>query len=348
MSNPVLQVAYIIDRRNDILWFLALPFAAVLFAVFAQRNIPGGALVAVTLWITVPHFLLTGVRLYGSPVVFSRWRERLVWSPVLLIVFAFVLLKYAPLTLVLVIVLWDHQHSFMQQHGFARIYDRKAGAGSAATKNFDLAFNWVFFGNMLIVSPLFSTIWVRMLHEWRIPIEAETVSLVQSVSWTIAAIYGCVYVAHAVYCVRQGHPLNPLKYLFLLASYFLWYYTSFTSDYLMVYAVAHRIMHGVQYNVMIYYFNKHLAERDPDHPSLLAYLAQPQNLKVGILLCAACTVVWVVLTEGHLRDLGFGMLGFGVDFDLFSFSLISSFAMLHYWYDAFIWKTRQPEIQRGL
>ncbi|HJP33569.1 MAG TPA: hypothetical protein QGF95_23710 [Candidatus Latescibacteria bacterium] len=348
MPNPAFQVAYVIDRRNDILWFLALPFAAVLFAVFAQQNLPGGALVGVTLWITVPHFMLTGVRLYGTPEEYSRWRDRLVWSPVLLIGLAFVLIKYAPLTLVLLILLWDHQHSFMQQHGFARIYDRKAGAGSLSTKNFDLAFNWIFFGNMLIVSPLFSTIWVSMLHQWRIPIGAESVEMIQSVSWVITAVYGLVYVAHAVYCVRQGHSLNPLKYLFLLASYFLWYYTSFTSEYLMVYAVAHRIMHGVQYNVMIYYFNKHLSERNPEHPSLLRYLAQPQNIVVGILLCVACTIVWVVLTEGHLRDLGFGFVGFGGNFDLFSFSLISSVAMIHYWFDAFIWKTRQPEIQKGL
>ena len=115
----------------------------------------------------------------------------------------------------------------MQQYGFARVYDFKAKAGTPATAKFDLAFNWIFFGNMLVVSPLFSTVWVRMLHEWHLPIGAEAVETVHLVSWTIAIGYGLIYVGHIAYCAYRGYALNPLKYVFLLSSYFLWYFTSF-------------------------------------------------------------------------------------------------------------------------
>lgn len=348
MSSAVFHTAYIVDRKHDYLWFLGLPFVAVAFAMFAQQHLPGSALVAITLWVTVPHFLLTGVRVYGSPVEFNRWCERLILSPILLVLLAFLLLRFAPLTLVLIVTLWDHQHSFMQQHGFARIYDFKAKAGTRSTKNFDLALNWFLFGNMLAVSPLFTNIWVRMLHEWRLPISAGTVQQVHQFCWIATGLYVLIYLGHVLWCIRKGCTLNPLKYFFLFASYFLWYYTSFNSNFLIGYAVAHRIMHDVQYIAMIYFFNRNRAERTGGESSFLSYLARPGNFKIFLLVCAASSLVWFILTEGHLRNLGFGLFGFGVNFDLFSYSLVSSVAMIHYWYDAFIWKVRQPQIRLGL
>ena len=248
----------------------------------------------------------------------------------------------------LIVTLWDHQHSLMQQYGFARVYDFKAKAGTPATAKFDLAFNWIFFGNMLVVSPLFSTVWVRMLHEWHLPISAEAVATVHLVSWTIAIAYGLIYVGHIAYCAWRGYALNPLKYAFLLSSYFLWYFTSFTTAYLLVFAVAHRIMHGIQYIVMVYFYNRHKIERTGGDSALLRYVAGKGGVKFFLLLCAAYAVVFHALSEGLVRDFGFGLVGFNTNFDLFSYSLLSSFALIHYYYDAFIWKVRKKDVQEGL
>ena len=155
---------------------------------------------AIALWVTIPHHFVTWLRVYGSPAEFARFKERFILGPIVLVAFAYGLIQWAPLSLVLIVTLWDHQHSLMQQYGFARVYDFKAKAGTPATAKFDLAFNWIFFGNMLVVSPLFSTVWVRMLHEWHLPIGAEAVETVHLVSWTIAVGYGLIYVGHIAYC----------------------------------------------------------------------------------------------------------------------------------------------------
>jgi hypothetical protein len=344
----VFQPAYIVDRRQDYLWFLSLPFAAVGFAFLSQHYLPGAALAAIALWVTVPHHFVTWLRVYGSPSEFAQFRERFVLGPVLLVLFAYLLIRYAPLSLVLIVTLWDHQHSLMQQYGFARVYDFKARTGAPSTARFDLGFNWVFFVNMLIVSPLFSVIWVRMLHEWHFPVSAQAVQVVHQVSWTITVLYGIAYLGHALWCLRRGYALNPLKYAFLFSSYFLWYFTSFTTSYLLVYAVAHRIMHGAQYMVMVYYYNRHKVERTGGDSTLLRYLARPGNVRAFLLLCAAYALLFHALTEGHVRDFGFGLVGFNTNFDLFSYSLLSSFALIHYYYDAFIWKVRKREVQEGL
>ena len=189
--------------------FVSLPFAAVCFALVSGHYLPGAATggyrlvgdhspplrhLAARLW------LACGVRpLQGA--VHSR--------PVLLVAFAYGLIQWAPLSLVLIVTLWDHQHSLMQQYGFARVYDFKAKAGAPATAKFDLAFNWIFFGNMLVVSPLFSAVWVRMLHEWHLPIGADAVETVHLVSWIIAIAYGLIYLGHIAYCVRRGLGAQP-------------------------------------------------------------------------------------------------------------------------------------------
>ena len=346
--TPTFSRGYIVDRKHDLIWFLGLPFAAVAVAFLCQRHLPGGALAAIALWVTVPHHFATWLRVYGSPAEFGNWRERFVFAPVVMILLTYALLYWAPLSLVLIVTLWDHQHSLMQQYGFARVYDFKARAGAPATSKFDFYFNWVFFGNMLVVSPLFSTIWVRMLHEWHLPITVGAVQWVHRVSWTIALVYLAVYIGHALWCVRRGYTLNPLKYFFLFASYFLWYSTSFTTPYLLVFAVAHRIMHGLQYIVMVYFYNRNKIERTGGDSGLLAFLGRPGNAKAFLLLCAAYALVFHALSEGVVRDFGFGVVGFNTNFDLFSYSLLSSFALLHYYYDSFIWKVRKKEVQQGL
>ena len=113
--------AYIIDRKTDSIWFFALPYVALAAALVLQVHLPGESVAAIALWVTVPHHFATWLRVYGSPVEFNRWRERFVLGPVLMVLMAFVAISYAPLSLVLIVTLWDHQHSLMQQYGFSRI-----------------------------------------------------------------------------------------------------------------------------------------------------------------------------------------------------------------------------------
>ena len=126
----------------------------------------------------------------------------------------------------------------------------------------------------------------------------------------------------------------------MFSSYFLWYFTSFSTAYLLVFAVAHRIMHGIQYIVMVYYYNRHKVERTGGDSALLRHVAG--NLKAFLLICAAYAMVFHALTEGLVRDFGFGLVGFNTNFDLFSYSLLSSFALIHYYYDCLLYTSPSP------
>jgi len=293
--------------------------------------------------VTVPHHLATWLRVYASPTELDRWRERLIVGPILLIGFAYGLTWLAPLSLMLLVLLWDHQHSIMQQYGFSRIYDFKAGTGAPSTPRFDLYLQWILFVNMLIVSPLWSLTFLRIFHEWGLIPSTETVLLIQRLSWTVALSYGIAFLGHVAWCIHRGYPLNPLKYGFLFASYFLWYYASFTTTYLLIFAIAHRLMHGLQYIVMVYYYNRNQVERGGVDSRLLTRLGTPGHLKLFVLLCVGYAIAFELLTNSWDRG-----VSFGEDLDLFAYSLISSFALVHYYFDSFIWKVRRPDVQNAL
>ena len=79
-------------------------------------------------------------------------------------------------------------------------------------------------------------------------------------------------------------------------------------------------MHGIQYIVMVYFYNRHKVERTGGDSALMRYVAGKGGVKFFLLLCAAYAVVFHALSEGLVRDFGFGLVGFNTNFDLFSYS----------------------------
>lgn len=354
------HINYIRNRRTDIVCFLALPFLALLIALASQAWLPYVALASFNLWITVPHHFGTWSRTFGLSEDWQRFRSRVILGPLLILAMTLLGVKYAPLTLFLVVFLWDHQHSVMQQHGFARIYDFKAGTGTAATGKLDLFLGLVLFGNMLLTAPLWTEIWVQQLFIWNYPIDELTVRQIQRVSWVGTLGYVGVYAVYVLHSMAAGHSLNPMKYLFLFASYFLWYYASWHTNSVLVFGIAHRLMHGVQYLLIVYWYlqRKNLATQKT--PWFLPKL----HFSYFALMGLAYAVFFQLLLLRPLDEFGFGLASFvlqtdlsaGMEapslpakaYDLYATTIISSTALTHYYFDSFIWKVRDEKTQEGL
>jgi len=119
-----IALGYIRNPRADWGWFALLPFVAVAVALGFHHWLPFMAQAGIAVWVTVPHHYATWIRTYGLEDDFARWRGRLVWGPLLLVPTVVLGAGFAPVTLAIVLMLWDHQHSVMQQYGFARVYGR--------------------------------------------------------------------------------------------------------------------------------------------------------------------------------------------------------------------------------
>ncbi len=372
------RTGYILGPRADACWFLAFPFLAVGVALACHRWLPLMALASIGLWITIPHHFATWLRAYGLREDWERWKWPLIIGPLVVMAATAAGMRLAPTTLLLLTLLWDHQHSLMQQHGLARIYDFKARTGGPLTGRFDLLLHWFLYGNMLITAPLFVRLWGADVYRWQLPVTPQILIWIQYLSYGALGAFLLVYVWHTVHSVRAGHALNPVKYLFLFSSYFLWYFTSWQSDSLLVFGIAHRLMHGVQYMVIVNsYLGRKLErnvspmnglDREPPSPMflpawLVGVLASRRTLAfLGMGL--AYVLLYQLLLLRPLDELGFGVVNFmGVGpqprpglsdvsrataYDLFAMALIQTIPVTHYYIDSFIWKVSDARVQRGL
>jgi hypothetical protein len=361
----VFRTGFILNRRSDAVWFLGLPFLAVGAALAAREWLPAVAAASVALWITIPHHFATWLRTYGFTDEWRRWKDRLVLGPIVILGATLVGLKYAPLTVLLLVMLWDHQHSVMQQFGFARIYDFKARTGAPLTARFDLALNGVLYVNLFLTTPFFTEAWVRELYRWGVPVTLGAVELVHGMSWIVTGLFAVVYVGHVGWSVANGYSVNPVKYAFIAASYFLWYFVAWNTSSFLLYQIAHKIMHGVQYIVIVYWYIRRKVERAGTGTSVLAYVAQPGNVKAFLLMAVLYAFVYKLIIGGGLEEFGFGVVNvtlpydsvkelglagmtYGRGYDLFAAALIQSLALVHYYFDSFIWKVRDEKTQSGL
>jgi hypothetical protein len=358
------RTGYILSGRADLVWFLGLPFAAVLFALGCQAWLPYVTVVSINLWITVPHHYATWVRTYGMPEVWHRFKERLVIGPLVILLVTGVGLLTAPITLLLVISAWDHQHSIMQQHGFSRVYDFKAKAGLPTTGRFDLTLHWVLYSHMFLNAPMFRFLWIRELHRMQVPITAEFVEGLVAVSWVVLVSYLAVYAWHLWRTISSGGSLNPVKYAFIGASYFLWYFVAWHTNSIVLYAIAHRIMHGVQYIVMVYAFMGRSAAQRPAEEQRAARTADWRRLRWLIPGGIAYAAVFQLLINRPLDEFGFGIVNFAPypaiqQFNLPALDVAASYVLwsqmivylagaMHYYVDSFIWKVRDPRVQQRL
>lgn len=373
----MLRSGYILGSRADWVWFLGLPYLAIAIALSCHQWLPVMAVASIGLWITIPHHFATWWRTYGLREDWQRWKGPLIVGPLVVVGTTMLGLRLAPTTLLLLTLLWDHQHSLMQQHGLARIYDFKARAGGPLTGRFDLLLHWFLYVNMLLTAPLFFRLWAAEAYQWQLPLTPAVLLWIQYLSWGALATYLLVYAGHVLLSVRRGHTLNPIKYLFIGSSYFLWYFTSWQTDSLVVFGIAHRLMHGLQYMVIVKSYVGHKvenAEAQTDAganqlaPSVgeaapLGWLIPSYGALAFIGMGLMYTLVYQLLVLRPLDEFGFGVVNFmavggsrmgvsdvtrAVGYDLFAATMIQGVPVTHYYFDSFIWKVSDAKVQQGL
>jgi hypothetical protein len=123
-------------------------------------------------------------------------------------------------------------------------------------------------------------------------------------------------------------------------------------------------MHGAQYMVMVYAFMQRKAGDRAARPGLWSRLVGEGRLRWYLLGGVAYAVVFQLLINRPLDELGFGVVNFAPypaieQFNLPAFDYAAGYAlwstmivyiagMMHYYVDSFVWKVRDREVQRGL
>ena len=198
----------------------------------------------------------------------------------------------------------------------------------------------------------------------RVPLSVSFVDALLMVSQVVLVGYLIVYMLHLWRTHQAGAIINPVKYAFIFASYFLWYFVAWNTNSILLHAVAHRLMHGVQYIVMVYSFMRKSQEKGTFRKGLWSKLTGPGHLRWFLAGGVLYAVLFQLVINRPLDEFGFGVVNFapypaidefGVPamdyasgYALFSQMMIYAYGLMHYYLDSFIWKVSDKQTQKGL
>jgi len=180
-----------------------------------------------------------------------------------------------------------------------------------------------------------------------------------------AAVCLAVYVVHALWCASQGYPLNPVKYVFLASSYFLWYYTAWHTGSALLFTIAGQLMHGIQYLVIAYIYTQRRILQSGIRSLFASLFLQKGSVVLFLIAATFYAVVYQIIIGQPLDEFGFGVAHFqqaypavpsaNLDamndvtaYDLLAAAVVKVAAMTHYYLDSFIWKVSDVKTREGL
>lgn len=294
------------------------------------------------------HHLPGFIRAYTDPVLFRRYRMRFLLAPIL---FAGICLYFAWRDLrglELVLVGWGMWHGAMQINGFLRIYDAKVQSVSPVTGWLDWSMCIAWFGWGILHSPArLASLFVQFYGAGGALIPPGAFhGFVQA--WDVVT-YGttAVFILNAVVQTRRGIPPNPVKFLVMASSFSFWWFAMVKVNDLLLGVILFEIFHDVQYNALVWLYNRRRVAQRLSPSRVEQFLFQPRLAKMALYaaLILGYGYLGIVLDYATLTVPAIGGDGAGPHW-LTRLLMVSAF--LHFYYDGFIWRVREDGFRKGL
>jgi hypothetical protein len=337
---------YIASRAYDAVFFVGSPLLALGIAelltplhwAFERTRALGGVDTRVSIFIgifTTAHLFAVLFRSHANREIYSQHRARFTLVPVLLFV-AMLGSQTLLIACLVVAAIWDVYHSSLQNFGLCRIWDARQGNDPNAGRTLDWWLAHAIYVAPILAGPsLHKTLehleqfdevgWSapRHLLESIVGIQPILAVAVSSIAIGFVAYYGVAYRR----LVRSGYRISPQKVIFLISlgatSVLAW---GFLPP-LEAFFVAN-FFHNVQYFGIVWWAEKKSIRRvfrlpsgTADSVTLAAYLASM------LLVAVAC--------EAAVRSDLWGGAALGL-----------TVALMHFWYDGFIWSVRRHRVGR--
>lgn len=326
--------AWIISPFWDATLFIASPLLVIAAFVPLRAWVRSEQL---SLWLlaffTFGHHLPGFLRAYGDRELFARFRWRFLLAPPLLLAATLWTDQRNLHGLLFLVFAWDIWHVLMQQYGFLRIYDAKLGVTDGRTARLDHALTLSWYVTLIVMSPHYRHDLLLRLFSSGIPVfSAAALSAIEAGLLTLSGALTVLYVLH-----HRNRPLNWRK-LAALGSFLFatWYLYVALNDFIAGFAIW-SAFHCLQYFGIVWAFQ----QRRRDQPAALAgWMRALFRPRPALVFCYA----GLILAYGGI-NYATRMIEGGAVSRLLMCLVITSGA-LHYYYDAFLWKIREPETAR--
>jgi len=338
---------FIASRLYDSLFFIFSPilaFAIVLllseWTWIGQRQlILGVEQNPITFFIVVwthAHLFAVFFRSHANTKIFAKHRFAFVAVPILLFV-GFMASDWLIITGLLVSGLWAVYHLGMQNFGLGRIYDARCGNPPEMGRTLDY---WLhqfinlgpFIAGLCLIPSLAP---VRLYRElgWNAPAEwLRTYGPIHSAFSGYLLAAGLLFLAYYSYAygrfTRQGYRLCPQKIALLVStgsvSVVAWGFLPAWKAFFVM-----NFFHSLQYLALVWWTERGNIRR----------LTGLQNVVGGSLLAFSAFAMTVLVV-------GVGCQIYGDDYSAIRWaaSIALVIALMHYWYDGFIWSVSKREV----
>ncbi|MCC6559163.1 MAG: hypothetical protein IT372_40070 [Polyangiaceae bacterium] len=283
--------------------------------------------------ITHAHLGAVFFRSHANPGIFRLHPLRFTVAPLLLLA-AMMSSEWVLVSVTVLVVFWDVYHSGLQTFGLARIYDRNRGNDPAAGRRLDLWLNHLLYAGPILggATMLAHVRKLEIFEEVGATFFAAVPALMQShqrwLTWALLA-GGTVFLAYYVIAyrrlMRRGYRVSWLKVYLLastgLCSIYTWGFNSWGEAFFIM-----NLFHAVQYLGLVWWSEgKHLRRR-----------LRIEGLRLGGPIAGAA-FLGLVLAYGYWAEIQ--------EEDALPFWCITQVvAVMHFWYDGFIWSVTRRQI----
>jgi Flp pilus assembly protein TadD len=332
---------WILDRWRDLVLFVGTPVLLIPIFAAAQRY-----------WTAQDIFLFVGafgamghhfpgmVRAYSDRALFERFKVRFVVAPVALLAVCIWASLYNIQAIQLVALAWGIWHGMMQTYGFCRIYDAKASAKAAARARADLALCFAWFLAAVLLSPMRFRSSLDLYYESGGPVIPPSAIEVARLSIVIAlGLVTAAFLWRQWRDWRTGQGASPVKLVLLVSSIAFWWYCNNGVQNILVGIALFEVFHDVQYLAIVWIYNRSRVERDNSIGGFMRFVFRRSGALIGVY-------VGLVLAYGSIALTTSGVSAEWIRHALIG--VVTASALLHFYYDGFIWKVRETQTRKML
>src|SRR5262245_11588290 len=332
---------WILDSWRDLALYVCTPLLLVPMFIAAQ-----GVWSAEDIYLFVAAFGAMGhhlpgmIRAYGDRALFQRFRWRFICAPIFLVVVCAAFSVWDLKGIVLVAFIWGVWHGMMQTYGFCRIYDAKVGSFAQLTRRLDFAVCGIWFATAVLLSPQRMTDTLETYYSAGGPFIPPAVFRAgQQGLLALALLISALFLANFIWMWSSGKRPSPVKLVLLITSISFWWYCNNIVASVLVGVALFEVFHDVQYLSLVWIYNRKRVESDSSIGGFMRFVFRRSGALVGVY-------IGLVLAYGGL-SLSKSYIGIDVVKNILT-GVVTASALLHFYYDGFIWKVREKSTRQSL
>src|SRR5437867_6673560 len=332
---------WILDSWRDLILYVCTPLLIVPVFVLAQARWSAEDIcLFVAAFGAMGHHLPGMIRAYGDRALFQRFKWRFIFAPIFLVDVCTTSFLWDLKNIVLIAFIWGVWHGMMQTYGFGRIYDAKVGSFAALTRRLDFALCGIWFATAVLLSSQRMTDTLDSYYSAGGPfIPPGLLRAAQQALLALALVVAGLFLANFIRMWISGKRPNPVKLVLLITSISFWWYCNNIVASVLVGIALFEVFHDVQYLSLVWIYNRKRVETDSSIGGFMRFVFRRSGSLVGLY-------VGLIFAYGAL---GYFKSSVGIDaIKRILTGVVTASALLHFYYDGFIWKVREKSTRQSL